>query len=151
MRRGVAGALIALCILVLAACGDDAGWTSAPPESVSARFAALNDVIVVNATDRLPLRSAVLVAPDGERVDAYSLDVSSSPVVERSPGEAVLMSNPGAPRQVTRLDTMVSTALILLPDPNGYAKVWQDSRIALVFGDPGGEREVTLPAPKPPP
>jgi hypothetical protein len=139
-------------ILVVAACaGDDVPWGGAPSEAASARFEGLSDVIVVTVIDRLPLRSAELVAPDGERVAAYSLDVRSSPVVAPSQETAIFMASPGVPRQVTRLGAMSSTALIQLPDPTRYAKGWRDWRVELSIGDPGeAGREVTLPAPKPP-
>ncbi len=151
MQRAAVIGLLTFALL-LGACGGDEGAGGPPVESVSARFEALSDVIVVSARDRLPLRSAVLVAPDGERVPAYSLDVAASPVVDPSFGEQLLMVTPGAPRAVTRLNMMIATALIRLPDANRYAKTWQDSRIELQFGDPGsGERMVTLKAPKPPP
>ncbi len=151
MRRAVAIGLLSFA-LALGGCSGDEGAGAPPVESVSARFEALSDVIVVNARDRLPLRSAVLVAPDGERAPAYSLDVTASPVIEPPPGEQILMATPGAPRVVTRLNMVISTALIRLPDANRYAKNWRDSRVELQFGDPGsGERTVTLNAPKPPP
>ena len=149
MGRAAAFGLLALALLLA---GCDGGDGAPPVESVTARFEALSDVIVVTARDRLPLRSAVLVAPDGERVPAYSLDVTSSPIVAPSLGEQALMATPGAPRSVTRIEIMASSALIRLPDPNRYAKNWPEWRVELQFGDPGsGERAVTLNAPKPPP
>lgn len=146
-----AGCGVLAFALLLAGCGGGDTAGAPPVESVVARFGALSDVIEVTATDRLPLRSAVLVAPGGERVPAYSLDVTASPLEAPSLGEAALMATPGAPRRVTRVGIMASTALIRLPDANRYAKTWQGSRIELRFGDPGsGERTVTLEAPKPP-
>lgn len=143
---------LVLAGLLVAACADDgASWGGAPSESISARFEGLSDVIVVTVVDRLPLRSAVLVATDGERVPAYSLDVSSSPVVTPSQESIIFMASPGVPRLVTRIDVMSSTALIQLPDPTRYAKDWRDWRVELRIGDPGDAgRDVTLEAPKPP-
>jgi hypothetical protein len=143
---------VAAAILVVAGCaGDDAPWPGAPSESATARFDGLSDVIVVNVVDRLPLRSAALVAPDGERVAAYSLDVRSSPIVAPSQEAAIFMASPGVPRQVTRIGVMSSTALIQLPDPTRYAKGWRDWRVELRIGEPGDTgRDVTLEAPKPP-
>lgn len=151
-RHALALAL-ACSLLLIAACADeDAPWGGPPTESATARFDALSDVIVVNVIDRLPLRSAVLVAADGERVPAYSLDVSSSPVVAPSQEAAIFMASPGVPRQVTRIGVMSSTALIELPDPTRYAQGWRDWRIELRIGDPGDAgRDVTLAAPKLPP
>ena len=152
-KQGRAVVLALACALPLVtACADEgAPWGGPPSESATARFDALSDVIVVNVTDRLPLRSAALVAPEGARVPAYSLDVSSSPVVAPSQEAAIFMASPGVPRQVTRIGVMSSTALIQLPDPTRYAQGWRDWRVELRIGDPGdGGRDVTLPAPKPP-
>ena len=149
MRRGVAMA----ALLLLAGCGggDERGLT---PGTIAARFVrgGLADVIVVTSVDRLPLREAVLVTPDGDRIPAYSIDVDPHPATERVPGEAALLSTPGTPRQSAWINTMASTALIRLPDPVQYAKNWRRSRIELRLGDPGGgEREETLAAPPSPP
>jgi hypothetical protein len=144
--------LVASLALLQAACGNGAGWPGAAAvDSVTVGFDGLSDVIVVTTTDRLPLRSAALVAPDGEAVPAYSLDVLSSPVVVAPPGEEALLLTPGAPKRVTRVDAMFSTALIRLPDPERYAKSWPNWRVLLRLGDPGaGERAMLLRAPAPP-
>jgi hypothetical protein len=149
MRPAVALA----ALLLLAGCGgvEENGLT---PGTLAARFVpgGLADVIVVTSVDRLPLRAAALVTPDGERVPAYSIDVDPHPATARVPGEATLLSAPGAPRQSAWINTMASTALIRLPDPVQYAKNWRRARIELRLGDPGsGEREVTLAAPPSPP
>jgi hypothetical protein len=151
MSRALALGLM-MSLLIIAGCaGDDEPWPGAPAETASARFGGLSDVIVVSVIDRLPLRSATLVAPDGERVPAYSLDVGSSPIVAPSQETAIFMASPGVPRQVTRIDVMSSTALIQLPDPTRYAKGWHDWRVDLHLGEPGDAgRDVTLDAPKPP-
>jgi hypothetical protein len=150
--RHVLALALACALPLLVACAEEgAPWGGPPSESTTARFDALSDVIVVTVVDRLPLRSAVLVASDGERVPAYSLDVNSSPVVTPSQEAAIFMASPGVPRQVTRVGVMSSTALIQLPDPTRYAQGWRDWRIELRIGDPGDAgRDVTLPAPKPP-
>ena len=150
-RRALALALACALPLVAACAAEDAPWGGAPSESVTARFDALSDVIVVTVVDRLPLRSAILVASDGERVPAYSLDVSSSPVVPPSQEAAIFMASPGVPRQVTRVGIMSSTALIQVPDATRYAQGWRDWRVELRIGDPGDAgRDVTVAAPKPP-
>src|SRR5689334_6515206 len=149
----MSGRALILASLLLAGCAGDESGGGPPPESVTARFeqGGLSDVIVVSATDRLPLRSAVLVGPGDERLEAYSLDVSSSPIQPMSLGEAQLMLTPGMPRQATRLGAMVSRALIRPADPSQYAANWHAEHIELRFGDPGGEeRTVTLAAPAPP-
>jgi hypothetical protein len=140
-------------LLLLAGCGG-ADESRLTPGTITARFVpgGLADVIVVSSIDRLPLRQAVLVTPNGERVPAYSIDVDPRPATARVPGEAVLLSTPGTPRQSAWINTMASAALIRLPDPVQYAKNWRGSRIELRLGDPGGEeRDVTLAAPPSPP
>jgi hypothetical protein len=140
-------------LMLLGACAGASEENALTPGTITARFIAggLANVIVVNTVDRLPLRRAVLVLPDGERVPAYSIDVDPRPAVEQIPGEATLLATPGAPRRSAWVNTMASTALIQLPDPAQYAKNWRNSRIELRLGDPGGdESEVTLAAPAAP-
>jgi hypothetical protein len=137
-------------LLLLAGCGEGALPPSGPLEHITAEFGALSDVIVIRAVDRLPLRRAELVDPDGERIPAYSLDVFSSPEVEPPAVQQALGQTPGMPYQVTNMNAMVATALIRLPDPTRYAKSWQQWRVELRLGDAGsGERDLTLPAPAP--
>jgi hypothetical protein len=142
-------------LLVLAGCGGGhrGGGVPAdlPPLSLTAGFKprGVANEIVVHAVDWRPLRSAELVAPDGERTPAYSLNVIPSPVDRGSLMEQI---TPGAPRAVGQTGTMDSTALILLPDPVAYAKEWRRWHIEVVLGDPGvGRIAVTLPAPPSPP
>jgi hypothetical protein len=149
MRRAV----VMAALLVLAGCGggDEGDLT---PGTIAARFVpgGLADVIVVTSIDRLPLRAAVLVTPDGERVPAYSIDVDPHPATAQVPGEATLLSTPGTPHRSAWINIMASTALIRLPDPVQYAKNWRRSRIELRLGDPGSrERQETLAAPPSPP
>ena len=147
------GRALVLALLLLAGCADEESG-GGPPESVTAGFepGGLSDVIVVSATDRLPLRSAVLVGPGDERLPAYSLDVTSSPIQPIPLGEAQLMLTPGMPRQATRLGAMVSRALIRPADPSQYAANWRAEHIELRLGDPGSEqRTETLAAPPPQP
>ena len=151
MRRALAtAALFLLCACASGASED----VEAAPATVSARFVAggLSNVIVVSVVDRLPLRQAVLVSPDGERVPAYAIDVDADPRLALVPGEELLLATPGTPRYSISARTMASTALIQLPDPVQYAKAWRNSRIEVTLGDPGsGKSEQTLAAPSPPP
>lgn len=145
--------LAPLMLLLIAGCAGDDGEATAAPYGVAARFepGGLADVIVVAAVDWRPMRRAELVAGDGERVPAYSLDVVASPWSAGPPGVESLMIQPGAPRIVTQVKAMRSTALIRLPNPTLYAKSWHDAHIEVVLGDPGaGEETLTLAAPPPP-
>jgi hypothetical protein len=150
-RRGPA-ACLAAALLLLCACGEGTAPPPGEPPAprLAAEFGALTDVIVVTAIDRQPLTGATLVDPDGMSTPAYSLDVSSSPVLAPSPAEQALREAPGPHPTVTRLDAMVATALIRVPDPARYGKTWRDWRVVLELGDPAKDgRDVTLPAPAP--
>jgi hypothetical protein len=146
-------ALAVLVLLLAAGCGGghrQALPSDIPPQSLTAGFkpGGLADVIVVHAVDWRPLRSAELVAPDGERTPAYSLDVVAP--VER--GSRMQQITPGAPRPVTEVGILDSTALIRLPDPVRYAKEWQRWHVEVVLGDRGAGRvQLTLAAPQSPP
>ena len=150
MRSRLGGLLLA----ALSGCtAGSMAETALEPGTITVRFApgGLANVIVVTTVDRQPLRSAMLVAPSGDRVPAYSLDVVASPIVAETPADLMAMTTPGAVRSVTSLATMVSTALIELPDPARYAKSWQEWRVQLRLGDHGdGERSLMLDAPPSP-
>jgi hypothetical protein len=132
----------------------------------------LADVIRIDATDRLPLRSAELIAADGAVTPSGPVEVSDSPAV--ATGQSIA-NNPwrtgigdtigggtsalgsGLPaaayRSRVRLLAMASTASIPLPDPPAYRADWQHYRIRLVFGVPPSEietREIAAPEPPPP-
>jgi hypothetical protein len=168
--RGVVYLLSAA--IFLTACGDS-GLPPVAADQIRARFppGGVVDVIEVDAVDRLPLRKAELVAPDGRVTPASYLNVVPSPgtTLDRefatspyagnafgygnitanqlAPGGAV-----GAPQQRVALLAMVSTASILLPDPVEYRRDWRGYRIRLDFGDPPGAVETReLAAPEPPP
>jgi hypothetical protein len=159
-------------VILLAACADS-GLPPLATDQIRARFppGGVVDVIEVDAVDRLPLRKAELVAPDGQATPAAYLNVAPSPgmTLDRefatspyagntfgygnitanlvAPGGAV-----GAPQQRVALLAMVSTASILLPDPVEYRRDWRSYRIRLDFGDPPGAVETReLAAPEPPP
>jgi hypothetical protein len=157
----------------LAACGAESGLPPLPTDQVRVRFppGGVVNVIEVDAVDRLPLRTAELVASDGQATPAFYLHVNPSPGVtfyQRFPdspyggstfGISSLASGvpfpadlAGAPQGDATLLAMVSTASIRLPDEVAYRREWRSYRIFLSFGDVAGEVERrVLPAPEPPP
>ena len=162
-----------LIVGMLAACDYVSGPPSLPSDQVRAYFPSggVADAIEVDATNRLPLRTAELVAPNGDATPASYLHVSSDPGVTyyqrffNSPyvGNAmgvgtIVVGNPvttdighGAPQGAVRLLAMVSTASIPLPDEIAYRRDWRSYRVFLSFGDLSGEVErKVLPAPEPP-
>jgi hypothetical protein len=166
------GVLAILTIVLLAACADD----GSPPlagDQVRVRFPAggVVDVIELDAVDRLPLRKAELVAPDGLATTASYLNVNSSPNVTSYAGlpngpyagDAFGVGNiaagvptpvltGGAPTQRAAFLAFVSSASIPLPDPVQYRRDWRSYRIRLSFGDPPDEVETReVDAPEPPP
>jgi hypothetical protein len=164
--------LAILTIAFLAACADS-GLAPLPTDQVRARFppGGVADVIEVSAVDRLPLRKAELISPDGQATPASYLTVNPSPSVtsyEGLPGGTyagnalavgniaagvpLLAPTGGAAQQRATFLAMVSNASIPLPDPVEYRRGWQSYRIRLSFGDPSGEvetREVSAPEPPP--
>ena len=68
---------------LLTACGPESGLAPLPTDQVRARFppGGVANAIEVDAVDRLPLRTAELVAPDGEATPASYLHVNPSPSV----------------------------------------------------------------------
>lgn len=168
MRR----VLAILTIALLAACADD-GLPPLAGDQVHVRFPAggVVDVIEVDAVNRLPLRKAELIAPNGLATPASYLNVNSSPSVtsyralpnRASAGDIFAVGNSaagvplsaltgGAPQQRAAFFAMVSSASIPLPDPVEYRRDWQSYRIRLSFGDPPGELETQeVETPEPPP
>lgn len=174
MRR-LTPALLPL-LLLIAGC-DSGGPPPAGPPALAAQLKVgfpprgLVDTIEVDAVDRLPLRSAALVAPDGDVTDAGYLNVSDSPSLatgqwagSNSSQDAVTGNNAlaaltlppttanAALRGQQQLLAIVSTAEITLPDPVAYRRDWHHYRLRLGFGTPPGEvenREVPAPAPPP--
>ena len=159
--------------LLLTACGAESGLAPLPTDQVRARFSpgGVVDVIEVDAVDRLPLRTAELVGPDGEATPAFYLHVNPSPSVtyyqrsadspyggttfgtgDLAAGVPFPADLAGAPQGNATLLAMVSTASIRLPDEVAYRREWRSYRIFLSFGDLAGEVERrVLPAPEPPP
>jgi hypothetical protein len=159
-----------LTVALVAACAPESGLAPLPTDQVRARFppGGVVNSIEIDAIDRLPLRTAELVAPDGQATPASYLHVSASPSVtfyqrqidtpyegnlsgigNVAPVPAVVS---GAPQGEAQLLAMVSTASIPLPDEIEYRRDWRSYRIFLSFGDLAGEVERrVLPAPEPPP
>jgi len=162
-----------LTSVFLTACGPESGLSPLPTDQVRVRFppGGVANAIEVDAVDRLPLRTAELVAPDGDATSASYLHVNPSPSVTYyqrfadSPygGSTFGIGNlaagvpfpadlAGAPQGNAKLLAMVSTASITLPDEVAYRREWRSYRIFLSFGDlPDEVERRVLPAPEPPP
>ena len=166
--------LILLCSLELSACsgGDAAPPAQAASTQVQIGFpkGGLADTITVTAVDRLPLRAAELVAPDGSTVKSNWINVASAPSVGTGQWLANLSETPLSGTSVApvltspdalanaalygqaQLLAMVSQADIALPDPVAYRRDWVNYRVRLSFGTAPGEIETReVPAPEPPP
>ncbi len=162
-----------LTLALFAGCSAESGLSPLPEDQVRARFppGRVVDTIEVDAVDRLPLRSAELIAPDGEATTASYLHVEAAPSVafhqrvvdipyagnpiglgNLTPGTPFPADIGGVPQGNARLLAMVSTASIALPDEVAYRRNWRSYRIFLSFGDlPGEVERRVLPAPEPPP
>jgi hypothetical protein len=166
----VRAAAALLTMALVAACAPESGLAPLPSDQVRARFppGGVVNSIEIDAVDRLPLRTAELVAPDGQATPASYLHVNPSPSVTfyqrriDTPYEGNLFgignvapvpaAVTGAPQGDVQLLAMVSTASIPVPDEIGYRRDWHSYRIFLSFGDLAGEVERRiLPAPEPPP
>lgn len=162
-----------LTLLALAACSGAGPPAALPIDQTRAYFPAggVTNQIEVSAVDRLALRSAELVAPDGHATAATSVSANPAPTETISqqfptgPNASTQFAvgsigsnalSPGivgaAPQTQSRLLAVVSTASIEVPDPVAYRRQWQQYRIRLHFGQPPGEIETReIPAPAPPP
>ena len=167
---------VLLPLLSIAGC---AGGDAPPPgplgpsEELRAGFprGGVADTIAIDAIERLPLRAAVLVAPDGTAIAATNIDVADSPrfaTGQWTAGDpwrnalsgggaaaAPTMQHPAASAALQgqqQLLANVSTAEIALPDPVAYRRDWRRYRIRLTFGTPPSEietREIAAPEPTP--
>jgi hypothetical protein len=160
-----------LSLVLVTSCASDRGLSPLPSDQVRARFpqGAVVNSIEIDAVNRLPLRTAELVAPDGHATPASYLHVEPSPSVTfyqrqiDSPYEGNIFGiadniGPvpavvaGAPQGGAQFLAMVSTASIPVPDEIEYRRDWRSYRIFLSFGDLADEVERRiLPAPEPPP
>jgi hypothetical protein len=160
-------ALLAALGLALAGCAAPPERRSDVPDygEVKVLFDLGQDVQVINvrALDRLPITSAVLVLPDGDRIAAYSLDQVSNPsfsnhVTLGGPSGDVapvgigapMMAGPGVQGQKTRLiGQIASVGLIRVPDLQAYGQEWQSAKVEVHLGYAPDDRVEVLPAPNP--
>ena len=72
-----------LTLALVAACAPESGLPPLPTDQVRARFppGGVVNSIEIDAIDRLPLRTAELVSPDGQATPASYLHVNPSPSV----------------------------------------------------------------------
>jgi hypothetical protein len=158
-----------LPVFLIAACAST-GPAPVPTNQITASFppGSVANQIEIMAIDRLPLRGAELVAPDGQTTPALS--IAANPArsetfsqqfaggVGSGPGYGLNSIAPSAatPNIVgaatttqTTLLAIVSTASIQLPDPASYRRNWQHYRVRLTLGTaPEVEtREIAAPAP----
>lgn len=177
MRRALP---LVLPLMFVAGCdtGDPAPPAApGPTAQLRASFPprGLVDTIEIDAVQRLPLRAAVLVAPDGTATPASYVNVESNPSLATG---QLAISNPwrdavtgtgndafgAATRPSPQMDATLagqeqllataSTADIALPDPVAYRRDWRRYRIRLTFGTPPDDvetQEIAAPAPPPQP
>jgi hypothetical protein len=155
-----------LLLLALAGGCADGGPAALPTGQVRADFAAggVADTIYIDALDRLALRGAELVAPDGRTTAAgwiatqlapsngATLAVPTGSFAGAAIGGAAPSPVGAAVQSQSRLLAIVSNATITLPDPVAYRRDWRHYRIRLRFGNPPDTepREIAAPAPPPP-
>ena len=160
-----------LALLVLAACAGERNRHISSP--VAARFAdatvgapEIAPEIEITATDRQPVETAELIAPDGTAIPAHQIDRNKT--VEESRGGAPSVGvgvfggssgNVGTSIGIgfplfgddeEREPVIDSRALIRVPDMDAYRAGWQHYRLRLRFGLPENERVMEIPAPRPP-
>jgi hypothetical protein len=165
--------LFLVLLVALTGCGGAAPPPGPPASAAQVRigFGGLVDTIEVAAIERLPLRTAELVAPDGSATSSGPITVDDmprfatgqwaasntwkDPVTGDNALLALSLRQPqagAALRGQEQILAMASSTQILLPDPVAYRRDWANYRIRLTFGTPPGAVEVQeLPAPAPPP
>jgi hypothetical protein len=163
---------VLLALLVIACDGGGGSPPSGPTAQLRASFPAggIVDTIVIDAVDRLPLRAADLIAPDGTATPASYINAVAAPqfaagqwaagnqwqngLAGNNGAAASLVTHPvaGAAFQgETQLLATVSTADITLPDSVLYRRAWARYRIRLGFGTPPDLETREIAAPEPPP
>ena len=161
-----------LLLFVLAGCGGVGApppGPASPAAEVRVGFGGIADTLTITAVERLPLRAAALVAPDGAATPASAISVEpmpraavgqfakSNPWRDAVAGTSPLAALPSwnaqagaALQSQEQLLATVSTADIPLPDAAAYHRDWPHYRIRLTFGTPPGEVELReIPAPPP--
>jgi hypothetical protein len=161
-------------LFALVSCGGDPAPPPGPPASsaqIRVGFGGLVDTIEIAAIERLPLRAAVLVAPDGSATPSGPITVDDSPrfatgqwaasntwkdpVTGDDALSALNLRQPqagAALRGQEQILAMASNTQIRLPDPVAYRRDWASYRIRLTFGTQPNQLETQeLPAPAPPP
>ncbi len=163
-------AVLRLALLCLLAACSSGGGSGGIAQTANASFApGAPDVLEVRLTDRLPLESAQLVAPDGRFFPAR--EIERDRIVEQYPraapgfgvgvfggssghvGTSVGVGFPiggyGSGPRETRVQSL---ARIPVGDMAGYRAGWQHWKIRLQVGTPeaGNARTMEIPAPRPP-
>jgi hypothetical protein len=165
------GAALIAILALSAGCGGG-GPAPLPTGQISAYFPAggAADTIEIDAIDRLALRRAELVAPDGRTTAAISIAARPAPsdnallalptgayangalafgaAAGNPPDAGVVGAAVGTQSQLL---ATVSSATIALPDPVAYRQAWQKYRIRLRFGDPPNADSREIAGPEPPP
>jgi hypothetical protein len=161
----------ALAALLAAGCNGAGEVQPLPTGTLRASFPphGLADVIVVDAVDRLPLRSATLIAPDGSTTAASYVNAAPSPrflggqrvspdpwnntvIATASPVGTQVGGEIAAPTMQSEIQllTTVSEASIPVPDPVAYRRDWARYRIRVEFGTAPDLETRTIAAPAPP-
>ncbi len=161
------GPFLAIPLLLSACAGPPP--RSAPAESIRANILkhGVADRIVLRAENRLPLRAAELIAPDGKITKARAIVVSPATELGEnrllggsllSTGSFGVAAVPASPAALgggvegrSELFLMRSTASITIPDRVAYRRQWRHYRVRLIFGDPPAleKREIKAPPPLP--
>jgi hypothetical protein len=155
-------------LALLTGCGG--GPAPLPAGRISAYFplGGVADTIYVDAIDRLAMRGAELVAPDGRTTGAISIVALPAPVESTALALPTGAGGAAAPAALagispstgvvgaavqtqSQLLAIVSRARVALPDPVAYRRAWQKYRIRLRFGDPPNAESREITAPEPPP
>ncbi len=173
MRRG-RPAVLALALMLLAGCSIGAGVPLSADDvaeygEIKVRFIKGRDeqVLVVRALDRLSIRQASLVAANGTRTLAYSIETEANPrrgnyanfnaaqgdnagAPGIAPGQGAAFL-PGGYGRVTEsfIGQTASVALIRIEDQDQYRRDYDKVRIEVELGGKDDRRVEILKAPAP--